>query len=297
MTLYTHATENRVKTWFYLFLYMTLLLGLGWLVSWYFGSPDILLIAAVIVLIQGIISYQFSDKIALLVSRARPLNHSEYAEVYEVMDNLAITAGLPRPKLYLIEDSALNAFATGKDPTHASIVVTSGLLEQLNKNELAGVLAHELSHVGNEDIRLMSMVMIMAGLIALISDLFLRNVFWGRNRDDSSGSRSSAVLAVVAIVLALLAPLAATLMQLAISRKREFLADATGVLLTRYPEGLISALRKLEADKEPLEAANKATAHMYIKNPLPGGFLATLFSTHPSIEDRISALQKGSGMS
>jgi heat shock protein HtpX len=296
MTLYTQVASNRLKTVWYLFLFSLIFLAVAWGVSWYFGSYDILFIAAIVVIIQGIVSYWYSDSIALLTAKAQPLAQSipaeQVARVTKIVENLAITAGLPQPRLYIIPDTAMNAFATGRNPEHAAIAMTAGLLS-LNDNELAGVLAHELSHIGNEDIRLMSMVMVMAGLIALISDLFLRNMFWGRRRDSDNDS-GGGILIIVAIVLALLAPLAATLIQLAISRKREFMADATGVLITRYPEGLISALRKISADKEPLEVANRGNAHMYFTNPLHNQWFASLFDTHPPVAARIEALEAGS---
>ena len=298
MTLYTQVASNRAKTIFYLLVYVSLLLLVGLAASWYFDSYSILFLAGIISIVQGFVSYWFSDKVALAVSQAKPMERNQYPEVHKLMENLVITAGLPMPKLYLIDDSAMNAFATGRDARHAAIAVTTGLIERLDKNELEGVLAHELSHVGNEDIRLMSMVMVMAGLIALISDIITRTMFWGggRHRDDNEGNSSNGIFLLIGLALAILAPIAATLIQLAISRKREFLADANAVLLTRYPEGMINALQKIGGDEEPLEAANKATAHMYFSSPLYPGAVANLFSTHPPIEQRIEALQKGTGL-
>lgn len=296
MTLYTQADSNKRKTWFFLLLYVVLIILVGGAISWYYQSPAFLLIAAIISIVQGYVSIEFADSIALAAAKAQPLDAKEFPQVYRIVQNLAISAGLPTPRLYLIDDTAINAFATGKDPKKAAIAVTRGAIERLDDNELTGVLAHELSHVGDNDIRLMGMVMVMAGLIALISDFFLRSMFWGRASNDEN-DRGGGAMFLVALVLAILAPIAAALIQLAISRKREFLADAQGVLLTRYPEGLINALRKIEADEEPLEVANKGTAHMYIANPLHERvWLANLFSTHPPIEKRIEALQKGSGM-
>lgn len=293
MTLYTQISDNRRKTVFFLLLFGLLFLAVGYIVAWYFNSSVILVVAAIWVIIQGLISYNYSDKIALLTSGAVPLEEglsSDQAKrVKRMVTNLCISAGLPEPKLYLIVDSALNAFATGKGKQNASLAVTAGLVSKLNDSELEGVLAHELAHIGNEDIRLMSMVMVMAGMIALVSDFFLRSM-WFEDRE----SRNSGVMLVVALVLAILAPLAATLIQLAISRKREFLADSTGALITRYPDGLISALQKISGDTEPLEVANRGNAHMYFANPLHKQFLAGLFSTHPPIEERIKALEQGS---
>ncbi|MBU6389129.1 M48 family metallopeptidase [Patescibacteria group bacterium] len=297
MTLYTQVANNRLKTWVFLIIYTALLLAVGYGGAWYLQSSDILLIVGVIAIAQGFIGYWWSDSIALAISRAEPMDEKRYRRVYKIVENLSITAGLPMPRLYIIHDTPINAFATGRDPKHAAIAVTEGAIDKLNDNELSGVLAHELSHVGNEDIRLMSLVMVIGGMIALLSDFMLRSMWWGggRRRDNESGNLN-AILMLIAIVLALLAPLAATLIQLAISRKREFQADANGVLLTRYPEGLISALQKIEADNEPLAEANKATAHMYFSNPLSAGAIANLFSTHPPLEDRIAALKKGSGI-
>jgi heat shock protein HtpX len=298
MTLYTQVSSNRRKTWFFLVVYIVLILAVGWAASYFFDSSSILLVAGVISIGQGIAGYWFSDKIALAVAQAVPLDAKQYDSVYRIVQNLTITAGLPMPALYLINDTAINAFATGRDPQHAAIAVTAGAISRLDDNELAGVLAHELSHVGNEDIRLMSLVMVMAGLIALISDIMLRSMWFGGGRRDDreGGGNGNAILMIVAIALALLAPLAATLIQLAISRKREFMADANGVLLTRYPEGLISALKKIGGDDEPLEEANKASAHMYFSNPLKGEGISGLFDTHPPIEKRIEALKKGGGL-
>jgi heat shock protein HtpX len=296
MTLYTQVSANRYKTWAYLLVYVILLLAVGAAASYYFDSPLIFIFAAVISIVQGIASYRYSDSIALTVSGAQPLDPERYREVYRLVENLSITAGLPMPRLYLLNDTALNAFATGRDPQHAALALTQGLIERLDRNELEGVIAHELSHIGNEDIRLMSMVMVMAGLIALLSDWMLRSWFFGsRRRDDNHGSGSPYLL-VIMLALSVLAPIAATLIQLAISRKREYMADANGVLLTRYPEGLVGALEKIGADREPLEVANRATAHMYINNPLRGGFFTEIFSTHPPIEKRIEALKRGGGM-
>jgi heat shock protein HtpX len=288
MTLYTQVSSNRFKTALYLVIFVILVLAIGGAVSAYYGSVDILLIAGVIAIVQGITSLYFSDSLALAAAKADKLDQAQYPQVYRSVENLCITAGLPMPRLFLIDDNAINAFATGRDPQHAALAITRGTIERLDKNELDGVLAHELSHVGNEDIRLMSMVMVMAGLIALISDIFLRSMWWGggRRSNNDSNDNSGAILMIIAIVLAVLAPIAATLIQLAISRKREFIADANGVLLTRYPEGLISALRKIGGDEEKLEVANRGTAHMYFTNPLTGQALAGLFDTHPPIDQR-----------
>ena len=295
MTLYTQVASNRRKTIFFLLFYSLLTIAVGYAVAWYFGSDIFLLIFGVIAVVQGFVGYWWSDSVALSAARAYPMDQSQYPEVYKIVQNLSITAGLPMPRLFLIPDQAMNAFATGRDAKHAAIAMTEGLVQRLNTNELQGVLAHELSHVGNEDIRLMSLITVMAGLIALLSHFFLRASFWGggRRNDDTGGGGLLAILAIVGVILA---PIASTLIQLAISRRREFMADANGVLLTRYPEGLISALRKIGGADEPVAEANSATAHMYFSNPLANGGLAKLFSTHPPIADRIAALEKGSGL-
>ena len=256
-------------------------------------------IALIVSGVSTFISYYYSDKIVLGISGARVANSKEDRLFTSVAENLCIGAGLPKPKLYVIEDSAPNAFATGRDPEHAVICATTGLLEKLNRTELEGVIAHELSHVKNYDIRLMSMVSVMVGLIALLGDWFFRVSFHGRrssNREDKSGI--GAIILVLGIVFAILSPIIAQLMQLAISRRREFMADAGSVGITRQPQGLISALQKISLDHEPLEAANKATAHLYIANPFKDkangtvDWFAGLFNTHPPITERIATLQK-----
>lgn len=247
--------------------------------------------------VSTFISYYYSDKIVLSISGARQANSKEDKLFTSVSENLCIGAGLPKPKLYIIEDTAPNAFATGRDPDHAVICVTTGLLEKLNRTELEGVIAHELSHVKNYDIRLLSIVSVMVGLIALLGDWFLRSSFHGRRSNDEKNGLGAIIL-VVGIIFAILSPIIASLIQLAISRRREFMADAGSVTLTRQPQGLIMALQKISADHEPLEAANKATAHLYIVNPFKSGIkgsvgkFANLFNTHPPITERISILQK-----
>lgn len=299
--MYDQIDSNKRRTVFLIGVFLVFIIGLGWLFSRLFESPLILVLAVVISVAMSWASYWYSDRIVLSMSRAREVSHDEYRELYHLVENLAITAGLPAPKIYLIEDSAPNAFATGRDPEHAVIAVTSGLLEKLERSELEGVVAHEFSHVGNYDIRLMTIIVTLVGVVALISDWFLRWTWWGggRRRRDEGGSQLQLILFVLGIVLALLSPLIATLIQLAISRKREFLADANGALLTRYPEGLASALEKISKDPEPLEVANKATAHLYIENPLKEykGLMNRLFSTHPPVEERIARLRAMAGPS
>jgi len=242
-------------------------------------------------------SYYWGDKIILAISGARPAVREKDFQFYTVVENLCLAAQLPKPKLYVIEDSAPNAFATGRDPDHAVVCATTGLLSKLNRSELEGVVAHELSHVKNYDIRLMSIVTVLVGMVSLLADWFMRSTYFGRGkRDRNKGGGLQAFLFIIAIFLALLSPLIAKLIQLAISRRREFLADASAVMLTRYPEGLTRALKKISVDCEPLEAANKATAHLYIVNPLKGqkfiGRFANLFNTHPPVEERIKSLQE-----
>lgn len=247
--------------------------------------------------IMSFASYYWSDKIILGISGAKPATKKEFFNFYTVAENLCLGADLPMLKLYVIDDTAPNAFATGRDPQHGVVCATTGLLEKLNRTELEGVIAHELSHVKNFDSRLMSVVSILVGMVALLGDWFLRSSRWGGRRRGDRGNEGNegAILFAISIIMALLAPFLAQLIQLAISRRREFLADASSAILTRYPDGLISALKKISADQEPLEAANRATAHLYIINPLKGdefkGKIAGLFNTHPPVEERIKALK------
>jgi len=243
---------------------------------------------------SAFVSYFAGDKLVLAQSRARPVGPEEQLQLRNIVETLAIGLGIPTPALYLIDDSAPNAFATGRDPKHASVVVTTGLLEKLDRQELEGVIAHELSHVGNRDIRVMLLVTVMVGTIALLSDWLMRSMFWGggRNRDDRDRGGGGLIM-IVGLVLALLTPLIAGLVQMAVSRQREYLADASGALLTRYPHGLANALRKIAGDPEPLEVANKATASLYFTNPLKDRPIQfdRLFDTHPPIEERIRRLE------
>lgn len=293
--MYKQITENRNKTIILFIGFFSFVLGLAWLIGYAYQINWLLPVAAVISISQALTSYYYGDKIALAVSRAKPVSKADNRTLYNLVENLAITAGLPTPAVYLINDTAINAFATGRDPKHASIAVTRGALERLTKPELEGVLAHELSHVKNYDIRVSTIAVVLVGTVALIADLFTRNLWWGnmRRRSDNNGNQLQAILAILALVLVIVAPLIAQLIQLAVSRKREFLADASGALLTRYPEGLAAALEKIEQDKEPLEVANKATAHLYFANPLKNyaGKINGLFSTHPPIEERVRRLR------
>lgn len=246
--------------------------------------------------IVSFISYYNSDKIILSLSGAREADRQKDFHFYTITQNLTMVAQMPMPKLYVIEDSAMNAFATGRDPEHAVVVATTGILQRLDRTELEGVIAHELSHVQNYDIRLMSIVTVLVGLITLLADMFLRMGRFGGGKRSKDENGVGLALFAVGIILALLSPLIASLIKLAISRRREFLADASGAKLTRYPEGLARALEKISHDHEPLEAANKATAHLYFSNPLKNhhdaiGWFAGLFNTHPPVAQRIAALR------
>ncbi len=253
--------------------------------------------AVIFSILMNVAAYWYSDKIVLKMARAIPVEHKSAPELYHIVENLCITAGLPIPKIYLIRERQPNAFATGRDPKHAVIAVTEGLLEKLDRSELEGVLAHELSHVGNRDMLLSTVVVVLVGFISIISDMFLRSTFWGGmgRRDDRGSGQAGAIMMVAGVALSILAPISATLIQLAISRKREFLADASGALLTRYPEGLASALQKISSDATPMRVANNTTAHLWLDNPFKGqkevSFLRKLFMTHPPIEERIKALK------
>jgi len=293
MTLYSQKDHNIRLTWLYLSGFFIFIIGLGWIFSQVTNNPNLLFGAFFVAVGMNFISYWWSDKIVLWISNAKEISPESHKEIYRLVENLCITAGLPVPKIYLIADTAPNAFATGRNPEKAVIALTEGLLAKLEKRELEAVIAHELSHIGNRDILLGTVITVLVGFVALLSDWFLRWTIWNKS-DNRENSQLRLVLWIVAIFLAILAPLAATLMQLAISRKREFLADADGALLTRFPEGLASALEKISADTEVLEVANKATAHMYIVNPLKGkrgSGLAKLFMTHPPIEERIKRLR------
>ena len=241
---------------------------------------------------MSITSYWFSDKIVLSMAKARPVQKSDNPELWNIVENLSITAGLPMPRIYIVDEMAPNAFATGRDPKHAVIAVTTGILQKLNKTELEGVLAHELSHIGNRDMLVGTVAVVLVGFITILADFFTRSlIFGGRNRDDN---RAGGILMIIGIALAILAPIGATLLQLAISRKREFLADASGTLLTRYPEGLATALQKISADQTPMQVAKESTAHLWLSNPFKNNkkahWFSKLFMTHPPIEDRIKAL-------
>lgn len=288
-TLYTEQSKNVGKTWLLMSTFLVLVIAIGFIFAQIYQNPTILYIFFAFSIFMNIFAYWQSDKIALSQARAQPADPAQFRELHTIVENLAITAGLPKPRVYIINDPAPNAFATGRDKKHAAIAVTTGLLSILNKTELEGVIAHELSHVGNRDILVATVAVVLAGFIAIIADIFLRgSLFSGRSRDDSRGGN---ILMIVGIVLAILAPIFATLIQLAISRKREFLADASGALLTRYPEGLASALEKIGAYAQPMQRQSKAIAHLYLADPKGKvSALKKLWMTHPPIPDRIAAL-------
>jgi heat shock protein HtpX len=297
-TLYTHRDSNIRKTWVLFSAFLIFVIGLGWIFSQIYGDPGILIFAVIFSSVMSLTSYWYSDKIVLRMAHATPVSKENAKELYNIVENLCITAGLPVPKIYIIDEPAPNAFATGRDPEHAVVAVTTGLLKKLNKTELEGVLAHELSHIGNRDILVSTVAVILVGFISLLSDIFLRSMFWrgSRNRENN---QAQAVIFLVGVVLSILAPISAALIQLAISRKREFLADASGALLTRYPEGLASALEKIAMDPTPLPVAQNTTAHLWFDDPFTHGIhggkkvsrFHKLFMTHPPVEERIKALR------
>ncbi len=301
-TAWDQVSANIFKTWFIMFMFSLFVVGVVYVIAraWGFGQTGGLGIVGFALILAGIsnfVSYYWSDKIVLGISGAKPIEKKDNPELYRIVENLGIAAGLPTPKVYLIEDPSPNAFATGRDPKHAAIAFTTGILGKLNKQELEGVAAHELSHVGNRDTLLMSVVSVLVGTLAILADWFMRSLwFGGRDREDRN---NSSIFMILGIVTAILAPIVATLIQLAISRRRELLADASGVLLTRYPQGLENALLKIAADPVPTESATTGTAHMFIVNPFKGknvgNWLTGLFNTHPPIEVRIKALKEMEG--
>mgnify|MGYP002398538530 CR=1 FL=1 len=273
---------------------------MGYVFSVAMDNPGILVFAVIFSILSSLFSYWYSDKMVLAMSDAKEVKFQDNKELYRLVENLCITAGLPTPKIYIINDTAPNAFATGRDPEHAVVAVTKGLLQKLERSELEGVIAHELSHIGNSDILIATIVTVLVGVVVLLADWFRRWTFWGghRNSDNKMDGRLQLIIIVVAILFSILAPIFAYMMQFAISRKREFLADADGALLTRYPEGLARALEKISADSEKLEVANRATAHLYISSPFKKdavgrkkGFFAKAFMTHPPIEERVANLR------
>ena len=290
--MYSQIDSNKRKTWILIFIFLLFITGVGYAFGVYMGEPIVgLMFAGIIGLIMTLFSLFKGDKVALATAGAKPITKRDNAYVYNMVENLAITAGLPMPKVYIIDDPAINAFATGRDPKHASVAVTTGAIDALENEELEGVMAHEMSHIQNYDIRIMTIVIVLVGLIALISDVMIRmQIYGGRRRNRNGGGW----LIIVGLVLAILSPIIANIIKLAISRKREYLADASGALLTRYPEGLARALEKIAKQNQPMRRANNATAHLFLSSPFGSvrKGLSKLFATHPPIEDRIKILRK-----
>lgn len=295
MNLYDQKDKNIRRTWILMTIFIFVVVGIAWVFSYTLNNSMIFVWALIGSLFMNVISYWYSDSIVLSISNAKPVDTatSEGKRIYRLLENLAITAGLPVPKLYIIQDTAMNAFATGRDPEHSAIALTTGIIDRLEQIELEGVIAHELSHIGNRDTLIQTISVVLVGLVALLSDWFLRMSFWGggRHNNNDDNSRFGLIISLIAIVLAVLAPIFVQLLHFAISRKREYLADASGALLTRYPEGLAIALEKISQDTEPLEVANRATAHLFISNPFKGGGISDWMSTHPPTEKRIQALR------
>lgn len=290
-TLYTHQESNVRKTWLFLVVFFGLIIGVGFVFSQVYRNPSILIFATLIAFVMNFFAYWFSDRMVLsMVHAVRIEKREDAVDLWNIVENLCITAGLPMPAIYVVDDPSPNAFATGRNPEHAALAVHTGLLRMLSKVELEGVIAHELSHIGNRDTLIATIAVILSGLVAIASDWLLRGMMFGGRDEDNKGSGLTIILG---IVVAILAPLFATMLRLAVSRRREFLADASAGLLTRYPEGLASALEKISNAHIPVKDANSATATLYISNPFEGSgrFISKLFSTHPPIEERIAALR------
>ena len=294
-TLYNIADSNVRKTWFLITFFLVFVILIGWLFGHILNNQGILYFAVAFSVLTSISSYWYSDKIVLATTGAKPIEKKDNPELYRIVENLCITAGIPVPQIYILNEAQPNAFATGRDYNHAVVVVTKGLLGKLEKNEIEGVIAHELSHIKNKDMLLMTAVVVLVGIISLITNFFLRISFWGGNRNSDDNNSSNIIFLVLGIVAAILAPIAATLIQLSISRNREFLADASGALLTRYPEGLASALEKIASDSSQLRTANSSNAHLFISSPFRGketkSWFNKLFMTHPPVEERVANLR------
>src|SRR3984957_13722228 len=292
-SLYTQQGKNVFRTWMLMTIFLVVVILIGWGASYYFDSSIILYVAIAFALVMNLYAYWFSDSVAIRSAHATPADPAQYPQLHRIVENLAITAGLPKPRVYIINDPAPNAFSAGRDKEHAVVAVTTGCLQMMDRNELEGVIAHELSHVGNRDILVMTVAVVLVGFISVLANIALRvSLFGGGNDRNNNGNIFALVGFIVAIILA---PIAAQLIELAISRKREFLADASGALLTRYPEGLESALRKIGSYQAPMLNASTTTAHMFIANPFgahpAGKWIQNLFSTHPPIPQRIAALE------
>lgn len=295
INLYAQKDSNIRKTWLLLISFFLFIIAFGWLISYIWQSPGILYIAFFLSIGMNIFAYWKSDTVALAMSHARaiPREGNEYA--YRMIENLSITAGLPTPRIYLIDSPQINAFATGRNPEHAAVAITTGAIQKLQNEELEGVLAHELSHIGNRDILISTIVVVMAGLISILSDVLLRATFHGSFGGDREERSGGGIVLLLGLLAAILSPIAATIIQLAVSRKREYLADASGALLTRYPEGLAKALEKIGSDQNPMKFTHNGTAHLFISSPFKGrdaaGWFTKLFSTHPPLEERILILR------
>ncbi|MBP6891234.1 M48 family metallopeptidase [Candidatus Parcubacteria bacterium] len=286
-TLYTQIDSNNRKTWLLMALFSLVVISVGWAISYYYGNNAFLFFATGLAIFQTFFSYWYSDKIIMASFAATPIKKNDNPELYRIVENLAITAGLPMPKVYIINTQQINAFATGRDEKNAAIAVTTGLLEKLEKPEIEGVISHEMAHIGNKDILLQTVIVGLIGVISIIGEMFFRGGF----NNDRDNDRNNSPLAIVAIIFIVLSPLIGRLIQFSVSRKREFLADSTGALLTRYPEGLARALEKISEDKVEFKKANTGTEHLFIANPFRGEKIANFFSTHPPIEERIKALR------
>jgi heat shock protein HtpX len=297
MNLYAQKDSNIRKTWLIFTMFLLVVMGFGWALSYVYNDSGILVIAVIFSIGMSFVSYWYSDKIVLKMSNAEPVSHENAKELYHIVENLAITAGIPTPKIYIIREQAPNAFATGRNPKNAVVAVTTGLLDKLDRSELEGVLAHELSHIGNYDMLISTMVVVLVGFISIASNIFIRSRMFGGGggRRDNRDGGINAILMIIGLLFLILSPIVAMLMQLAISRKREFLADASGALLTRYPEGLAKALIKISSDPTPLSVANNTTAHLWLEDPFKKeqkmNWMNKLFLTHPPIPERVAALR------
>lgn len=293
-TLYSQADKNIQRTWMLMISFFIVVIGLGWAFSYVFENQSILYVAVGFSLLMNVGSFWYSDKLALATSGAKPADEIQFQELHRIVENLSITSGQVKPRVFVINDPAPNAFATGRDPAHGAVAVTTGLLSMMDRSELEGVIAHELSHIKNRDTLVMTVVVVLLGFVTLVSDFFLRSMMYGNNNGgDNRDGRLQLIMVAVGFALAIFAPLIAQLIQFTISRKREFLADASGALLTRYPEGLASALGKIGSYQAPMRNANHATAHLFIGSPFGAKAfrgMNKLFATHPPVEERISAL-------
>jgi len=289
---YTHQHKNKMKTWLLMTTFFGLVIGLGYILSYYLNAPGVLYIAIIVSIVMNIWAYWFSDKTVIKMTGAKEVSYNDAPELHRIVENLSITAGLPKPKVYIVNDSAPNAFATGRNKDHAVVAVTTGLLDILDKNELEGVIAHELGHIGNNDMLVSTVAVVLVGVVTMVSDMLLRGSMFG-GRDRNKGG--NAIILIIGLILAIVMPLIGSLIRFAISRKRELLADATGAMLTRYPEGLASALEKIHAHSGKMRSANHATAHLFIANPFGLKRMTTyvnrLFMTHPSVDLRVQLLR------